>query len=353
MNEPNKLPLVKQGLKMLVNQIKPNDRVALTVYAGSSGTVLPSTAGSNKQEILSAIDRLDAGGSTNGAAGIQLAYQTAQENFMRNGNNRVILATDGDFNVGATSDSALVELIEAKRKSGIYLSVLGFGSGNLNDSMMEKLADKGNGNYAYIDSQEEARKALGEQVAGTLYTIAKDVKIQVEFNPAKVAGYRLLGYENRLLANRDFDDDRKDAGEIGAGHTVTAVYEIVPAGEKIDNDGIELKYSKVEPSDTRFNSELLSVKLRYKEPKEDQSKLLTVGMMDNAQNIAGASENLKFAASVVEFGLLLRDSRYKGGANIGNVVELANAARGNDLNGYRGEFVDLVGQAKRLINSRG
>jgi Ca-activated chloride channel family protein len=353
MNEPNKLPLVKQGLKMLVNQIKPNDRVALTVYAGSSGMVLPSTAGSNKQEILSAIDRLEAGGSTNGAAGIQLAYQTAQENFMRNGNNRVILATDGDFNVGATSDSALVELIEAKRKSGIYLSVLGFGSGNLNDSMMEKLADKGNGNYAYIDSQEEARKALGEQVAGTLYTIAKDVKIQVEFNPAKVAGYRLLGYENRMLANRDFDDDRKDAGEIGAGHTVTAVYEIVPAGEKIDNDGIELKYSKVEPSDTRFNSALLSVKLRYKEPKEDQSKLLTVGMMDNAQNIASASENLKFAASVVEFGLLLRDSRYKGGASIGSVVELANSARGNDLNGYRGEFVDLVGQAKRLINSRG
>jgi Ca-activated chloride channel homolog len=353
MNEPSKLPLVKQGLKVLVNQIKPNDRVALTVYAGGSGMVLPSTAGSNKQEILSAIDRLEAGGSTNGAAGIQLAYQTAQENFMRNGNNRVILATDGDFNVGATSDSALVELIEAKRKSGIYLSVLGFGSGNLNDSMMEKLADKGNGNYAYIDSQEEARKALGEQVAGTLYTIAKDVKIQVEFNPAKVAGYRLLGYENRLLANRDFDDDRKDAGEIGAGHTVTAIYEIVPAGEKIDNDGIELKYSKVEPGDTRFNSELLSVKLRYKEPKEDESKLLTVGMMDNAQNIAGASENLKFAASVVEFGLLLRDSRYKGGANIGSVVELANSARGNDLNGYRGEFVDLVGQAKRLINSRG
>ncbi len=353
MNEPNKLPLVKQGLKMLVNQIKPNDRVALAVYAGSSGLVLPSTAGNQKQNILNAIDRLEAGGSTNGGAGIQLAYQAAAENFIQNGNNRVILATDGDFNVGLTNDNELVSLIEAKRKSGIFLSVLGFGSGNLNDSMMEKLADKGNGNYAYIDTQEEARKALGEQVAGTLYTIAKDVKIQVEFNPAKVAGYRLLGYENRVLANRDFDDDRKDAGEIGAGHTVTAIYEIVPAGEKVENEGIELKYSKVQPTDTRFNSELLTVKLRYKEPNEDKSKLLTVGMMDNAQDIAGASENLKFAASVVEFGLLLRDSRYKGNANIGSVVNLANTARSNDLNGYRGEFIDLVGQAKRLINSRG
>ena len=353
MNSPDKLPLVKHGLKMLVNQIKPSDRVALAVYAGNSGLVLPSTTGSNKQEILSAIDRLDAGGSTNGAAGIQLAYQTAQENFIRNGNNRVILATDGDFNVGMSSDSELVNLIESKRKSGIFLSVLGFGRGNLNDSMMEKLADKGNGNYAYIDTQEEARKALGEQVAGTLYTIAKDVKIQVEFNPAKVAGYRLLGYENRMLANRDFNDDRKDAGDIGAGHTVTAIYEVVPTGETVENDGIELKYSKVQPSDTSFNSELLSVKLRYKEPKEDTSKLLTMGLMDNDQDIANASENLKFAASVVEFGLLLRDSRYKGSANIGSVVNLANTARSSDLNGYRGEFIDLVGQAKRLINSRG
>lgn len=353
MNSSDKLPLVKQGLKMLVNQIKPNDRVALTVYAGTSGLVLPSTSGSQKQEILGAIDRLEAGGSTNGGQGIQLAYQVAKENFIANGNNRVILATDGDFNVGLTNDNELVNLIEAKRKSGIFLSVLGFGSGNLNDSMMEKLADKGNGNYAYIDTQEEARKALGEQVAGTLYTIAKDVKIQVEFNPAKVAGYRLLGYENRMLANRDFDDDRKDAGEIGAGHTVTAIYEIVPAGQKVENDGIELKYSKVAPSDTQFNSELLTVKLRYKEPKADQSKLLTMGLMDGGQNIANASENMKFAASVVQFGLLLRDSRYKGNASIGSVVELANAARSNDLNGYRGEFLNLVGQARGLIKSRG
>jgi len=353
MNEPNKLPLVKEGLKMLVNQIKPNDRVALAVYAGSSGLVLPSTPGSRKQEILNAINRLEAGGSTNGGAGIQLAYQAAQENFIRDGNNRVILATDGDFNVGLTNDGELVNMIESKRKSGIFLSVLGFGSGNLNDSMMEKLADKGNGNYAYIDTQEEARKALGEQVAGTLYTIAKDVKIQVEFNPAKVAGYRLLGYENRMLAARDFDDDRKDAGEIGAGHTVTAIYEIVPAGETVENDGIELKYSKVQPTDTRFNSELLTVKLRYKEPKENQSKLLTMGLMDGGQDIANASENLKFAASVAQFGLLLRDSRYKGSASFGSVISLANAGGSNDLNGYRGEFVNLVSQAKRLIKSRG
>jgi Ca-activated chloride channel homolog len=245
-------------------------------------------------------------------------------------------------------------MIESKRKSGIFLSVFGFGTGNLNDSMMEKLADKGNGNYAYIDSQEETRKALGEQVAGTLYTIAKDVKIQVEFNPAKVAGYRLLGYENRLLATKDFDDDRKDAGEIGAGHTVTAIYEIVPAGGKVENDGIELKYSKVQASGTRFNSgELLSVKLRYKEPKENESKLLTMGLMDSGQNISGASENLKLAASVAEFGLLLRDSRYKGSASMDSVMSLANAANSSDLNGYRGEFINLVSQAKRLIKSRG
>jgi Ca-activated chloride channel family protein len=353
MMEPNKLPLVQSGLKLLVNQLKPNDRVAIAVYAGSTGLVLPSTPASKKSEILNAIDRIQGGGSTNGGAGIQLAYNTAQENFIANGNNRVILATDGDFNVGTTSDSALVDLIEQKRKSGVFLSVLGFGSGNLNDSMMEKLADKGNGNYAYIDSQDEAKKALGEQVAGTLYTIAKDVKIQVEFNPAKVAGYRLLGYENRMLANKDFADDKKDAGEIGAGHSVTALYEIVPAGQPVENDGIELKYSKVQPTETNFSSELLTVKLRYKEPKEDKSKLLTMGLMDGGQDITVASDNMQLATSVAQFGLILRDSRYKGSSNVGSILSLANSASGNDLNGYRGEFINLVGQAKRLINSRG
>lgn len=344
----DKLPLLKSSLRVLVNQLKPQDRVAIVVYAGSSGLALPSTPASNKGEIISALNALESGGSTNGGQGIQLAYRVAQENFISNGNNRVILATDGDFNVGLTSNDELVRLIENKRESGIYLSVLGFGTGNINDSMMEKLADKGNGNYSYIDSQDEARKALGAQVAGTLYTIAKDVKIQVEFNPAKVAGYRLIGYENRLLAAKDFNDDKKDAGEIGAGHSVTALYEIVPAGQKVENDGIELKYSKVEPAETNFNDELLTVKLRYKEPKESESRLLTMGLLDRGNSIENASDNLKFATAVAQFGLLLRDSRYKGGANFNNVLSLSQASLGNDLNNYRSEFIDLISKAKRL-----
>jgi Ca-activated chloride channel family protein len=346
MNDPDKLPLLKQGLRILTNQLKPQDRVAIVVYAGSTGLALPST--SDKNRILESLNSLEAGGSTNGGQGIQLAYKIAEENFISNGNNRVILATDGDFNVGLTNDGELVKLIEQKRQSNIFLSVLGFGTGNLNDSMMEKLADKGNGNYAYIDSSEEARKALGTQVAGTLYTIAKDVKIQVEFNPAKVAGYRLLGYENRLLAARDFNDDKKDAGEIGAGHSVTALYEIVPAGQKVENDGIELKYSKTQPSETSFDNELLTVKLRYKEPKEDTSKLLTIGLIDQNRSIESASGNLKFAASVAQFGLLMRDSRFKGSSSFQNVMSLANSAVGNDLKGYRSDFVDLVRKAGRL-----
>lgn len=347
MNSPDKLPLVKAGLKHLANQLSAKDRVAMVVYAGTSGLVLDST--NNRGEILSAIDRLEAGGSTNGGQGIQLAYKVALDNFIQGGNNRVVLATDGDFNVGLTGDGELVNLIEAKRRTGIFLSVLGFGTGNTNDSMMEKLADLGNGNYAYIDSQSEARKALGEQVAGTLYTIAKDVKIQVEFNPARVAGYRLIGYENRLLANRDFNDDRKDAGEIGAGHSVTALYEIVPAGQPVENDGVDgLRYSKVEPSDTRFNDELLTVKLRYKEPNADTSKLLTQGLLDRGNSIENASDNLRFATAVAQFGLILRDSRYKGNANFGNVSSLANNALGNDLKSYRSDFLNLVGKANRL-----
>jgi Ca-activated chloride channel family protein len=346
MNSADKLPLLKEGLRVLVNQLKPQDRVAIVVYAGSSGLVLPST--NDKNRILDALNNLEAGGSTNGGQGIQLAYKTAADNFIADGNNRVILATDGDFNVGLTSDDELVRLIEAKRQSNIYLSVLGFGSGNLNDSMMEKLADKGNGNYAYIDSGAEARKALGQQVAGTLLTIAKDVKIQVEFNPAKVAGYRLIGYENRLLANHDFNDDRKDAGEIGAGHSVTALYEVVPAGQKIENDGIELKYSEVRPAETKFDDELLTVKLRYKEPKDETSKLLTIGLLDNQNKIDQASNNLKFAAAVAQFGLIMRDSRYKGAANFRGLTELAGRALGSDLRGYRADFLKLVEKAERI-----
>jgi Ca-activated chloride channel family protein len=349
MNEPNKLPLLKTGLKNLVNQLSSKDRVAIVVYAGASGLALSSTTADNRGEINAALDRLEAGGSTNGGQGIQLAYRVAQENFIQNGNNRVILATDGDFNVGLTGDDELVRMIENKRQSGIFLSVLGFGSGNLNDSMMEKLADKGNGNYAYIDTAEEARKALGQQVTGTLYTIAKDVKIQVEFNPAKVAGYRLIGYENRLLADRDFNDDKKDAGEIGAGHTVTAMYEIVPAGQKVENPGVdELRYGKVEPSDTRFSSELLTVKLRYKELQGDQSKLLTMGLLDQNKAFENASENLRFASAVAGFGMILRDSKYKGSATLNSVWQMANASRGNDLKNYRSEFLELVEKARRL-----
>ena len=348
MNSPDKLPLLKDGLKMMINQLKPQDRVAIAVYAGSSGLVLPSTSISYKGEILGALDRLEAGGSTNGGAGINLAYTVAENNFIPGGNNRVILATDGDFNVGTTSDDALVNLIEQKRKSGVFLSVLGFGTGNLNDSMMEKLSNKGNGNYAYIDSRDEARKALGEQVAGTLLTIAKDVKIQVEFNPALVAGYRLIGYENRLLADRDFNDDQKDAGEIGAGHSVTAIYEVVPAGVPLENDGIELKYSETERSDTRFTNELMTVKLRYKEPDGDESKLLTMGVLDNAIPVENASQNLRFAASVVQFGLLLRDSRYRGNSSFAMARQLAASAASNDLKGYRSEFLELLDQARNL-----
>ncbi|HEY0427655.1 MAG TPA: VWA domain-containing protein [Pyrinomonadaceae bacterium] len=350
MNEPRKLPLLKDALRIMVNQLSNKDRVSIVVYAGTSGLVLPSTSADNKGEIIGSIDRLEAGGSTNGGQGIQLAYEVAQNNFIQNGNNRVILATDGDFNVGLSSDEALTQLIEQKRRSGIFLSVLGFGSGNLNDSMMEKLADKGDGNYAYIDSQEEARKALGQQIAGTLYAIAKDVKIQVEFNPAKVAGYRLIGYENRLLADRDFKDDRKDAGEIGAGHSVTALYEVVPAGEKIDNDGIDLKYSKFEPGDAKFNDELMTVKLRYKEPNENESKLLTVGALDRNNAIENASENLRFASAVAQFGLVLRNSRFKGNASFAAARSLANSSLGSDLKNYRNDFLNLITKASALKN---
>ena len=348
MNKPDRLPLVKQGMKFLARQLSSRDRVAIVVYAGKSGLVLPPTG--DERKILDALDNIEAGGSTNGGEGIQLAYKVALDNFMLNGNNRVVLATDGDFNVGLQSDNELVRLIEVKRQSGISLSVLGFGTGNTNDSMMEKLADKGNGNYAYIDSQAEAQKALGEQAAGTLLTIAKDVKIQVEFNPAKVAGYRLIGYENRLLANRDFKDDEKDAGDIGAGHSVTALYEIVPAGHAVENDGIDLKYSKIEPSESNFGGELLTVKLRYKEPKGSESKLLTQGLLDEENSIENASTNLRFASAVAGFGLLLRDSRYKGNASYKKITQLAQSSLGSDLKNYRTDFLDLVRKANVLRN---
>ncbi len=350
MDSPAKLPLVKSSLRTLAEQLRPRDRVAVVVYAGASGLALPSTTGDRRDEIISAVERLKAGGSTNGGAGIQLAYRVAEENFIRGGVNRVILATDGDFNVGVTSDEQLVKLIEEKRRGGVFLSVLGFGAGNINDSAMERLADKGDGNYAYIDTEAEAEKALGEQLSGTLATIAKDVKIQVEFNPRLVAGYRLIGYENRLLADRDFNDDRKDAGEIGAGHTVTALYEIVPAGQKLENPGVdELKYARpAEPAEGTGAGELLTVKLRYKEPEGGASKPLNVGVLDRQASFRNASENFKFAAAVAQFGMLLRDSRYKGQSSFDGAAELARASTGADLRGHRAEFIRLVETAKSL-----
>jgi Ca-activated chloride channel family protein len=355
MNTPNKLPLVKSSLRTLVGQLRPRDRVALVAYAGASGLVLPSTSGDRKDEILAAIEQLSAGGSTNGGEGIRLAYRVAQENFIDGGTNRVVLASDGDFNVGVTSDEELVRLIEEKRESGVSFSVLGYGMGNLKDSKMEKLADKGNGNYAYIDTQAEADKVLGGQVAGTLYTIAKDVKIQVEFNPQKVAGYRLIGYENRLLKDEDFNDDRKDAGEIGAGHTVTALYEIIPAGQRVENPGVDpLKYQQpARPAQGSGGAELLTVKLRYKEPNSDQSRPLNVGVTDAGASHTNASNNFKFAAAVAEFGMLLRGSRYKGAATYDDALRLARLSAGADLNGYRSEFIHLVEKAKSLTASEG
>src|SRR5436190_2159426 len=314
MEMPNKLPLVKQSLGLLVNQLREQDRVAIVVYAGHAGLVLPSTSGGNKGAILSAIDGLEAGGSTAGGAGIKLAYRIAKENFIDGGNNRVILATDGDFNVGASSDGELEQLIEEKRKDRIFLTVLGFGMGNLKDSKMELLADKGNGNYAYIDDLSEARKTLVHEMGGTLFTVAKDVKLQIEFNPAKVLAYRLIGYENRLLRKEDFHDDSKDAGDIGAGHSVTALYELVPP------DG-DLALAKVDPlkyqtsavaSSAKSSPELLTLKLRYKAPDSDTSKLMTMTVGDESGPFATATDNLRFAASVAELGMLLRNSPYKG-----------------------------------------
>jgi Ca-activated chloride channel family protein len=354
MNEERKLPLVKSAMRMLAEQMTARDRVAMVVYAGSSGLVLPATGGDRKGEILAAIDRLEAGGSTNGGEGIQLAYKIAQENFIKNGVNRVILATDGDFNVGVTSEGDLVRLIEEKRQSGVFLSVLGFGTGNVKDSTMEKLADKGNGNYAYIDSLGEARKVLGEQIGSTLFTIAKDVKIQVEFNPKQAAAYRLIGYENRLLRDQDFNDDTKDAGEIGAGHTVTALYEVVPFGQKFENPGIDpLKYQQpVQSSDMANSNELMTVKLRYKEPTRDESKLVSVSLADSKAKLTNASENFKFASAVAAFGMLLRDSKYKADATYNKVLELARASTGADTQGYRSEFIQLVETARTLSSHR-
>lgn len=352
MMDENKLPLLKEAMKLLVDQLEEKDRVAIVTYAGSSGLSLPATTCDQKEKIKSAIDALESGGSTNGGAGIELAYQTVTTNFIKSGVNRVILATDGDFNVGTTSEGELTRLIQDKAKSGVFLSVLGFGMGNYKDSMMETLADKGNGNYAYIDTINEAKKALVEQMMGTLITIAKDVKIQVEFNPALVSAYRLIGYENRLLNKEDFNNDKIDAGEIGAGHNVTALYEIVPAGVDITLPGVDpLKYQKTQsatqPSASN-TSELLTVKIRYKAPQGETSQLLEFPVQDSDQTLNQASTDMRFAAAVASFGLSLRNSPDKGNASLALAQDLASTSLGEDREGYRHEFLNLVQKARSL-----
>ena len=346
MNEPNKLPLLQAAMKMLAEQMDENDRIAIVVYAGAAGLVLEPTPGNETNEVLAAIDSLQAGGSTAGGAGIELAYQVAKENFLPEGNNRVILATDGDFNVGPSSDGELVRLIESKRDDGIFLTVLGVGTGNYQDAKMEQLANKGNGNYAYLDSLLEAKKALVTELGSTLFVIAKDVKLQIEFNPAEVKAYRLLGYENRLLEAQDFNDDQKDAGELGAGHSVTALYELIPADSATSVADIDtLRYQR---STVLSSEELLTLKLRYKEADGDTSQLLQQAVTRNDIWQSTPSENMQFASAVAEFGLLLRDSEYKADADYDAVLVRATQSQGTDFYGYRSEFLELVEQAELL-----
>lgn len=344
MSDANKLPLLKSSLKLLLNELSEKDKIAIVVYAGSAGLVLPSTPASEKKLIISALDKLEAGGSTAGGQGIKLAYQVAKENFIVDGNNRIILATDGDFNVGISSTSELVRLVEEKRKEGIFLTLCGFGMGNYKDDRMEEIAKNGNGNYFYIDNINEAKKVFVKEMRATLFTIAKDVKIQIEFNPTKVQAYRLIGYENRMLKDVDFNDDKKDAGELGAGHTVTALYEIIPAGVKSEylKSVDDLKYQSNQNTNAANNDELMTIKFRYKKPNEDISKLITHVLRDKSKKLEETSDNFRFSASVAEFGLLLRDSEFKGNANYNQVISLAKGAKGNDSEGYRAEFIQLV-----------
>jgi Ca-activated chloride channel family protein len=346
MSSQNKLPLLKQALKLLVNQLRDEDKVSIVVYAGAAGVVLKPTSGNHKEKIINALNNLSSGGSTAGGAGIELAYKLAEENYKKTGNNRVILATDGDFNVGESSNQAMEKLIEEKRKSGVFLSVLGFGYGNYKDSKLEILADKGNGNHAYIDNMQEAQKVFGKEFGGTLFTIAKDVKIQIEFNPSKVQAYRLIGYENRMLEDEDFIDDTKDAGELGSGHTVTALYEIIPVGVNSHylKDVDDLKYTKTEMIKD-YTDELFTVKFRYKKPDGDKSIEMVHIQNDK---ITEASEDLKFISAVALFGMQLRQSKYHNNSKVEEVIDLAKKGRGLDENGYRAEFIRLVSSYQSL-----
>ena len=386
MRAPNKLPLLKSAFRLLVNELRPQDRVAMVVYAGAAGLVLESTPGNQKTTILEAMDKLQAGGSTAGGAGLKLAYKTAEEHLMEEGNNRIILATDGDFNIGQSSDAEMERLIEQKREKGIFITVLGFGMGNYKDSKMETIADKGNGNYAYIDNVQEANKVLVSEFGGTLFTIAKDVKFQIEFNPARVKGYRLVGYENRLLNDEDFNDDTKDAGEMGAGHTVTALYELIPAGTEgdvVDIDPLKYQSNRGERSmsgndeahadrnteqsdrtdeartysnsDRRGNSrekyadELMTIKLRYKQPDGATSTKVEIPVKGKVLDLERTSENFRFAAAVAEYGMILRGSEYLEQGSLTDVLALARGARGDDKEGYRGEFIKIVRTTESLL----
>jgi Ca-activated chloride channel family protein len=350
MADGNKLPLVKESMRLLVDQLTESDRVAIVVYASDTRLLLPSTRGDQKEKLRRVIDSLRAGGSTNGASGIQLAYQTAQQNFIEGGTNRVILATDGDFNVGITSRGELARLIEEKAKTGIFLSALGFGMGNYKDATLELLATKGRGNYAYIDNSREAQKVLVEQINATLVAIAKDVKIQVEFNPRRVSSYRLIGYEDRIMPKEDFNDDEKTAGTVGAGHTVTVLYELVPAGISDSRREVDpLKYQKPgQTSPSADSDEILTMKIRSKEPGKDKSVLTEFTLKDSAEKFSKASQDFKFAAAVAAFGMALRDSPYKGNANLENALDWAKEGRGSDRNGYRQEFIRLIHRAISL-----
>ena len=336
-----------------MQQLREQERVSIVVYAGAAGLVLPPTSGDQKKTIIAALDQLQAGGSTAGGEGIRLAYAMAKENFKKDGNNRIILATDGDFNVGESSDAAMERLIEEKRNDGIFLTVLGYGMGNYKDSKMEILADKGNGNYAYIDNILEAQKVLVKEFGGTMFTIAKDVKIQIEFNPAKVQAYRLIGYENRMLKSEDFNNDKKDAGELGSGHTVTALYEIIPVGVESEFYKIDgLKYQRTKISLTASTSnELMTVKLRYKKPNEEQSNLIVQTLLDRGVALSQSSQDFRWSASVAAFGMMLRDSEFVHGYSYDKVLQLAQGARGQDPDGYQAEFINLV-KSTGLVASR-
>jgi Ca-activated chloride channel family protein len=346
--------LLKSAFKLLVEKLRPQDKVSIVVYAGAAGIILSPTPGDQKSNIIASLENLQAGGSTAGGQGIMLAYKTAREHFIKGGNNRVILATDGDFNVGISSNAGMEELIEKERESGVFLTVLGFGMGNYKDSKMEILADKGNGNYAYIDNILEAKKVFIHEFGGTLFTIAKDVKIQVEFNPAIVQSYRLIGYENRKLRDEDFNDDRKDAGELGSGHTVTALYEIIPVGveNKYQHSIDPLKYQEQKTENKgHFKDEMMTVKLRYKLPDEDQSMLTVAIIKDKPKEKDATSDDFRFSMAVAAYGMLLRDSEFRGSATYDQVLDWARNAKGKDAEGYRAEFIRMVETTQLLSKS--